>query len=138
MQPINVPNLDIDLYSAESRNDPYPNYRRVRDIAPVVYFPKYECYGMGRFEDVRDALLNWQIFSSAQGVAMNEAMNSAIACGTLGSDDPTHAHLRRIVGRPLPPARLAKLREKIYAEAGAIVDRLVAQGSFDAATELAE
>jgi len=138
MNAFDIPALDIDLYSAGSRNDPYSNYRRVRDSAPVVYFPKYECYGIGRFRDVRDALLKWQIFSSGQGVAMNEAMNSAIAGGTLGSDDPTHARLRRIVGRPLTPARLSKLRDRIYAEADAIVDRLVVQGSFDAATELAE
>jgi cytochrome P450 len=138
MHSSNIPALDVDLYSAESRNDPYPNYHRIRDSAPVVFFPKYDCYGMGRFADVRDALLNWQIFSSAEGVAMNATMNSAIAGGTLGSDDPVHAHLRRIVGRPLTPTRLTEIRDRMYVEADVIVDRLVAQGSFDAATELAE
>ncbi|MBD3760391.1 cytochrome P450 [Sphingomonadaceae bacterium G21617-S1] len=133
-----VPQLDIDPYSLEALADPYPNYRRVRDTGPVVYLPKYGVYALGRFDEVRDALANWRSFSSAQGVAMNDVMNAAIAGGTLGSDDPHHAALRAIVGRPLSPARLAQLRKVIFDRAEVLVENLVVQGRFDAATELAQ
>lgn len=135
---LEIPHLDIDPYSIESLVDPYPNYRRVRDAAPVVYLPTYGVYALGRFDDVRNALADWRSFSSAQGVAMNDVMNGAIAGGTLGSDDPHHAALRAIVGRPLSPTRLARLRATIFEEAETLVNRLVAQGRFDAATELAQ
>lgn len=132
------PHLDIDPYSFAALTDPYPNYRRVRDAAPVVYLPKYNVYALGRFSDVKNALNDWQAFSSARGVAMNDVMNAAIAGGTLGSDDPLHASLRRIVGRPLSPARLNTIRKVIFEEADALVDRLAQKGRFDAATELAQ
>lgn len=133
-----VPCLDIDPYSPEALDDPYPNYRKVRDAGPVVFLVRYGVYALGRFEGVRSALADWHSFSSAQGVAMNEVMNAAIAGGTLGSDDPHHARLRKVVGRPLAPARLNALRQTIFDQAEALVERLVSRGRFDAATELAQ
>jgi len=134
----NIPDIDIDIYAPASLRDPYQNYRVLRDAAPIVRLPKYGLYFMGRFEHVRDALKNWQVFSSAQGVAMNDVMNGAIAGGTLGSDDPTHAYLRSIVGRPLTVGKLGELRQNINSQADALVQRLCGKGSFDAATELAQ
>jgi cytochrome P450 len=133
-----IPEIDIDIYSRESLANPYANYRILRDVAPVVYLPKYGLYAFARFEVVRDALSNWQVFSSAKGVAMNDIMNEAIAGGTLGSDEPVHAFLRGIVGRPLTPPQLAALRQRITEQAETLVEELCAKRTFDAATELAQ
>jgi cytochrome P450 len=133
-----IPEIDIDIYSRESLANPYANYRLLRDVAPVVYLPKYGLYAFARFDVVRDALNNWQVFSSAKGVAMNDVMNEAIAGGTLGSDEPVHAFLRNIVGRPLTPPQLAALRQRITEQAEALVKELCAKRRFDAATELAQ
>ncbi len=134
----NIPDVDIDIYDPKSLADPYENYRIFRDAAPIVRLPKYDLYLMSRFEDVRDALKNWPVFSSASGVAMNDVMNDAIAGGTLGSDDPVHARLRSIVGRPLAPSKLNELRTLISERAQGLIARLCEQGSFDAATDLAQ
>jgi len=133
----NIPDVDIDIYSPEALADPYENYRIFRDTAPIVRLPKYDLYLMARFADVQAALKNNALFSSGSGVAMNDLMNQAIAGSTLHTDAPYHSTLRSIVSRPLTPARLTELRQRLYALAEALVEQLLAKGDFDAATELA-
>jgi len=133
----NIPDVDIDIYSAEALADPYENYRIFRDTAPIVRLPKYDLYLMARFADVQAALKNNLLFCSSSGVAMNDLMNKAIAGSTLFTDAPSHSTLRSIVSRPLTPARLTELRQGLYDLAEKLVERLVAKGDFDAATELA-
>ena len=133
----NIPDVDIDIYSREALADPYENYRIFRDTAPIVRLPKYDLYLMARFADVQAALKNNTLFSSASGVAMNDLMNKAIAGSTLHTDAPYHTILRSIVGRPLTPGRLGELRQLLSELAEQLVERLVAKGDFDAATELA-
>ena len=133
----NIPDVDIDIYSAEALADPYENYRIFRDTAPIVRLPKYDLYLMARFADVQGALKNNTLFASGDGVAMNDLMNKARAGSTLHTEAPYHSTLRSIVSRPLTPARLTELRQGLYDIAEKIVERLVAKGDFDAATELA-
>ena len=134
----NVPDIDIDIYEAAALDYPYDNYRLFRDAAAVVRLPKYDLYVLSRFADVQAALKNWQVFSSAQGAAMNDAMNHAISGATLGTDEPLHGFLRGIIGRPFTPQRLGALREDMTRRAEALAERLCAQRDFDAATELAQ
>jgi cytochrome P450 len=53
-------------------------------------------------------------------------------------DPPRHDELRAILARVLTPVRVAALEPGIRASAEAIVDRLVEQGRFDAATDYAQ
>ena len=78
----NVPDVDVDLYALDALDEPYDNYRLFRDTAAVVRLPKYDLYVLSRFTDVQAALKNTAIFSSANGAAMNDAMNRCTAsCG---------------------------------------------------------
>jgi cytochrome P450 len=90
-----------------------------------------------RYAEVRDALENWQVFSSAGGVTMNDEMNEKLRGGLLCSDPPTHDVLRKVIERPLTPKAVSTLRERVTAEAERLVERLVGKGTFDVATELA-
>ncbi|MBV9567145.1 MAG: cytochrome P450 [Hyphomicrobiales bacterium] len=90
-----------------------------------------------RYAEVRHALENWQVFSSAGGVTMNDEMNEKLRGGLLCSDPPTHDVLRKVIERPLTPKAVSTLRERVTAEAERIVESLVAKGTFDVATELA-
>ena len=134
---LNIPDVDIDVFAPEALANPFENYRIFRDTAPIVRLPKYDLYVMSRFADVQAALKNNALFSSGSGVAMNDLMNKAIMGSTLFTDAPYHSELRSIVSRPLAPARLAELRQRLYDLADELVERLVAKGDFDAAAELA-
>jgi cytochrome P450 len=64
-------------------------------------------------------------------------MNDALRGNTLCSDTPEHDVLRKVIQKPLLPNELRALTERITTEAETLVERLVAKGRFDAATELA-
>jgi len=134
----NIPHVDVDIYSRENLADPYPAYRMIRDAGPVCRLGDTGYLAMGRHADVKAALADWQSFSSGSGVAMNDPVNSVLSGTILASDPPQHKLLREVAGRPLTPARLAALRDRVQREADQIVDRLVARGRFCAATELAQ
>jgi cytochrome P450 len=134
-----VPVSDLDLFTDAARLNPYPSYAKLRALGPVVYLAQHDVYALPRYEQVRDVLGNWQLYSSAEGVTMNPQLNEQLkGVITLFLDPPEHTAIRKALGRPLRAERLRQLAPRIEAEAEAIVEELVARGTFDAATDLAE
>jgi cytochrome P450 len=133
-----IPRSDIDLFTDDALANPYPLYRQLRALGPVVWLTANDMYAFPRYQEVRDASLNWEVFSSAEGVMMNAEINAQLKGITLCSDPPEHTEMRNVLGRPLKPERLREQTPKIEAAAESVVSRLVSQGTFDAATELAE
>jgi cytochrome P450 len=131
-----VATLDIDLCSPELADDPYPAYKAIRDAGPVCQL-RGDILAMGRHADLRRSLMDWQMFSSQSGVALNATMNEALSGTILASDPPLHGKLRVLLGAPLSPARLATLKQRVTETAQTLVDALVSRGRFCAATELA-
>jgi cytochrome P450 len=132
------PESDVDLYSPENLENPYPLYGRLREAGGAVWLSRHKMFVLSRYDDVRAALGNAEVFSSAHGVAMNPTMNELLQGGLLCSDKPKHDVLRRIIEKPVTPKALADLRAKVMSEAEALVERLVARKHFDAVTDLAQ
>lgn len=132
------PVYDVDLYSDEVLHDPYPHYRALRELGAVVWLPRNGLHVVARFDDVRAALRNPAVFSSAQGVAANDQVNEISRGTTLASDAPLHDRLRAIIAAPLLPRALEDIAPQIRAEASLLIDHLVARGEFDAVTDLAQ
>ena len=132
-----APSSSIELFTTEALLDPFPIYRQLRDLGPVVWLEAYNMFVLPRYAEVRNALENWQVFSSAGGVTMNDEMNEKLRGGLLCSDPPVHDVLRKVIERPLTPRAVSMLRERVTAEAERIVESLVDKGTFDVATELA-
>ncbi|MGW7754554.1 cytochrome P450 [Streptomyces violaceusniger] len=128
----------MDLFTDEALADPYPLFDELRALGPVVELTQNGMYAFPRYREVREASGNWKVFSSAKGVFMNDQINSALEGITLCSDPPEHTQMRRVLGRPMRPEKLKELVPQIEAEAEKIVERLVREGTFDAATDLAE
>jgi cytochrome P450 len=133
-----IPETNVDLFTDEALSDPYPLYQELRALGPVVRLAANEMYAFPRYRQVREASMNWDVFSSARGVMMNPEINAQLEGITLCSDPPEHTQMRNVLGRPLRPERLREQIPKIEAAAESIVERLVSRGTFDAATELAE
>lgn len=132
------PIYDVDLYSDEVLRDPYPHYKALRELGPVVWLPRNELHAVARFEDVRAALRNPAVFSSAQGVAANDHVNTISRGTTLASDAPLHDRLRAIIAAPLLPRALEEIAPAIRTEARRLVEELVDRGRFDAVSDLAQ
>lgn len=135
---MNAPVSDIELYSTPALLEPFENYRALRDLGAAVWLSAYDMFVLTRFADVRAALANPAVFSSAGGVTMNQEMNDKLRGGLLCSDSPQHDVLRKIIERPVTMKALAELRQRVSDEAEVVVERLVAQREFDVATELAQ
>jgi cytochrome P450 len=133
-----VPTSNVDLFDEAVLLNPYPVYAELRELGPVVWLEQLGFYFFTRFTDIQAALSDWETFTSAQGVTMNDQMNAALQGGVLCSDPPLHDTIRKVLIKPLTPQALKALTTKISGEAEGLVSRLVTKGHFDAATELAQ
>lgn len=131
-----VPTSGIDLFADEVLLDPYPCYARLRELGGVVHLPANDVYALTRYDVIRAALADPELFSS-RSIGFNPMVNEALRGTSLASDPPAHGPLRTTLTRNLTPRALRGLKVRIDARAGALVDDLVAQGSFDAVDALA-
>jgi cytochrome P450 len=128
---------DLDLFTDEALTDPYPLYRHLRDLGPAVYLSRYDMWFQGRYDQVRTALKDWETFSSAQGIGLNEEFNRAWSAALIHLDPPAHSEQRHLFTERLSPRALRPIMETIDERARGLADRLAARGGFDAVTELA-
>ena len=132
------PTYDVDLYSNEVVVNPYPHYRAIRDLGEAVWLEQHSMWAIGRHLDARNALSAHNIFISGKGVAANNLSNGNSPGNLLASDPPLHTHLRKVVPKPLHPKALARIKPRIEASAGSLIDRLLARKSFDGILDLAQ
>ena len=134
-----VPTIDKDPYSTTFLIDPYPFHEELREAGPVAWLEAYDVWATGRYEQVREVLLDWQTFMSGAGVGLIDLRVDAWRPPSLllEADPPAHTVVRQIVERVLSPRAVKILRERFIARAETLVERLVSAGSFDAMDELA-
>ena len=132
-----APASTLDPYTDQALLNPWPLYRELRGMGPVVWLEKYAMFAVTRYDAVMKALRDWQAFPSSFGVMMNDDMNKLLRGNTLCSDGDAHSRLRRVVIRPVTPVALRSLQDEVEREAEAIVDRLYAKRRFCATAELA-
>ena len=135
-----TPLYEGDFYSNEFIADPYPHYAAMRALGPVIYMTELGNYAITRYAEVRETLRNHAVFSSAKGVAADQAGCEFLrgANGNvLSSDPPEHDVLRGLVAAPLLPGALEALRGRIEEEAERLVGRLLLRDQFDGIADLA-
>ena len=127
-----VPAVDVDLYADSVVEDSSAAFQAIRDAGPVVRLPRNRIWAMGRFEDVRAALRDDELFTSDHGVAANPLINLTARKSILFSNGETHATRRQVRCARLGAKALAPTADRLDAEADAIVKSLVGVGEFDA------
>lgn len=130
------PTSDVDLFADDVVIDPYPVHAELREQGPVVHLPRNDVYALTRYDVVRDALADWESFSSAS-IAFNPMVNEALTGTSLASDPPAHTQLRAALTENLSPRALRGLKAGIETKADALVAELVEKGSFEAIDALA-
>jgi cytochrome P450 len=132
-----APTSRLDPYADEALLNPWPLYRELREMGPVVWLESYRMFALTRYDGVVKALRDSEAFPSSFGVMMNDDMNEVLRGNTLCSDGDAHNRLRSVVIRPLTPVALKSLNDEVEREAEAVVERLCARRRFCATGELA-
>ena len=135
-----IPCYEHEFYADTFIADPLPHYAAMRALGPVVYLPSLGNYAITRYDEVKQALRNFEVFSSAQGVAADETGCTFLrgAHGnTLNSDPPAHDVMRATVAAPLLPGALTSIQGRIEQEAELLVDSLLQRDGFDGMADLA-
>lgn len=131
-----APASDIDLFADDVLVDPYPTYATLRELGAVVHLPRNDVYALTRYDAIRDALADWESFSSAT-IGFNPMVNEALAGTSLRSDPPEHTTLRTTLSENLTPRALRGLGVQIEAKADALIAELATRGDFEAIDDLA-
>lgn len=136
-----MPSLDIDPFTYDFFDDPYPGHRAMREAGPVVWMERYGCVAVARYDEVVTVLKDWERFSSARGVGLVDyAKEDRFRPRSLilEADPPVHTKSRSAMMKVLSPRVMRQLREGFAAEAVKLVDDLLERGTFDAIPHLAE
>ncbi len=139
--PPNAPCVDVDPFSREFFTDPYPEHERLRAAGPVVWLSRYSIAAAARFEQVRQALLDWETFSSAKGVGMADFARHGrwrLPSIVLEVDPPQHTRSRQALNKALSVPVMRQLQGRFEQTAAHMIEALVARGEIDACAELAE
>ncbi len=132
-----APAYPIDLYSDAAIRDPYPLYRDIRNLGPLVWLEAQELWAIGRFADVRAALLADSVLLSGHGVAANPLVNSQPARVTLSSDGDLHRQLRSVVMKPMTRSGLRDVQDEVRQLAEDVIDGLLGRDAFDGVSDFA-
>ncbi|TQK29890.1 cytochrome P450 [Arthrobacter sp. SLBN-53] len=132
-----VPVYRPDIYTSSAILDPYPHYRAMRQLGPVVWLPRHRLYALPRFSECKATLRDDDLFLSGHGVAANPLTNRLSRGTTLNSDGTDHERRRKLVAHRLMPRALRALGEDVDALARAIVDAALARQTVDGVADLA-
>lgn len=115
-------------------NDPYGVYARMRAEAPVMMYPPLNIWVLTKYEDIRSAARQPEIFSNTGGIFLTDAVQGeSVADDYFGSDEgelissldhPRHSELRRVIGPAFAPAVIDAMEEGIRQDCRRLLDQI--------------
>lgn len=122
--------MELNPFSHEFHEDPYPIYRHLRDEAPVYRHPD-GWYALSRYDDVLWASQQPTLFSSAEGTTLEKVDSALMPPMIIFMDPPMHDRQRKLVSRAFTPRAISDLEPVIRALANRFLDDLAADGGGD-------
>lgn len=112
--------MEFDPYSEDFFNGAFATYRWLRDEAPVYHNDEHNFWALSRHEDVHQAYKDWERFSSAQGIMLDQLntpgfVGSETMPGFLGVyDPPEHTRLRRLASQGFTPRAVGAMEDAAH------------------------
>jgi cytochrome P450 len=124
----------------EFHADPYPFYRRLRDVAPVYQTPM-GFWVLTRYDDcvavLRDARFGREEFQQMLAAVYGGEESDRLPRSMLFRDPPDHTRLRGLVSKAFTPRTIEQMRGHIQEIVDRLLDRALAQGGMDVIEDLA-
>ncbi len=128
-----APTYRSNIYADEAILDPYPHYRRLRELGPVVWLARHKVYALPRYSECKAVLRDDGTFRSSGGVALNRISNRLSRGTTLASDGAEHDRRRKLVAHRMLPRALHAISDRVERLAEEVVDAAVQHGVVDGA-----
>jgi cytochrome P450 len=130
--------VEYDPFDGMLLGDPYELYAALRASAPVYFSRRRDFWALTRYEDILPAMRDWETFSAARGVDIDDTGAAYGSGDFLGEDPPVHDVLRDVVRSHFVPKHLrAEMTEFIRAEVRRLLAKAWSAGPLDLAAELA-
>jgi cytochrome P450 len=136
-RPRDIPSYRPDIYRTSAIIDPYPHYRALRRLGPLVWLPRHRMVALPRYAECKATLRADDVYLSGHGVAVNAVANGLSRGTTLNSDGVDHERRRKLVAHRLMPRALRGLAASVDDAARVIVDAALTKGRIDGVAELA-
>lgn len=109
------------LYSNEFDANPFPFYKDLQENAPCFWSEEAQKWVLTRYDDVVNALNDWETYSSAKGNLVDEFPGRA--GNTLGSmDPPRHDEVRAVIQSVFAKRNLKYMEQPIKELAKRVID----------------
>ena len=135
------PTLDIDPFSNEVLANPYEFHHALREAGPVVTLSAYGIYAVGRYDEVKSVVSDFETYTSTGGMGMSDIRKPG-AWRTRSPiseiDPPDHTKVRAALTKIISPLVIRGWRESFQKEAEAVAERVLEQGTIDGAHDVAE
>jgi cytochrome P450 len=140
--PIDLSALDFWARPPAEREKAFAELRRERPVSwhgpfeSVLVEPEESTGGywaLTRYEDVRHVSRNPRMFCSGRGVMLDDAPPEFLEASQsfLAMDAPRHTKVRGLVNASFTPRQVARIEDRIVANARLIVDELLERGDCD-------
>ncbi|MEM6708785.1 MAG: cytochrome P450 [Pseudomonadota bacterium] len=127
------------IFTPEVIADPYPMYRQLQQMQPVIRVPDANLCVLTRYEDVQTTLRDKRL-GHDQFAGLSEAEKDAMLTNAsvrnlmttmLLMNPPDHSRLRSLVVKAFDARRVEAMRERIRSIANTLIDGFIDQGEGD-------
>jgi cytochrome P450 len=121
--------------------DPFPLYKQLREMGPVVWLEPLGVWGVFRDAMVRQLITDQVLFTNVGGTGLQNYFRDTPwrePSPVLEVDPPDHTRIRSMLARVLSPGAINKLKSKFVVEAKTIVARLIEMREFDGVADFAK
>jgi cytochrome P450 len=105
------PSFEYDPFTPEFQRRSHEVYRALRDEHPVYRHAERDFWALSRFEDVWDAHLDHETFSSAWGQTLEKTQTPLPMM--ISMDPPKHTRVRQLVSKVFTPRRIGELEPTV-------------------------
>ena len=117
--------------------DPFPQYEKMRESAPVFRDEASVSWHVFRYDDVQRVLSEHGTFSSRMGGDDPSETGQLFAASLITADPPRHRQLRSLVTQAFTPKAVDALAPRISSLTEELLDGIASKGSADLIDELA-
>ena len=122
-------------HSTDIMSEPFEMFRAFRERCPVAHSEQHGGFWMlSRYEDVFNAALDYETFSSADGVGIPK--QSIFPMYPIDIDPPEQTAFRRLLNPKFEPLYVSRLEPFMQEVAHALIDGVIGRGECDIAQEV--